>query len=152
MNQTVDFSFVAMEYWGLILNRTYTVFVTHDFICGAKVRGVLAAADSRSGTVPIQGDLHDPESYVKPEWLARYQGIDVTSKEFLAIDKANFQIRRDDIAHVAYHPKKKWGMGPFPHTGRMVLHLRSGKKRELIPLGDQDGYLIRGKLISQSGT
>ena len=34
--------FSAMEYYALILNRTYTVFVTDRMLCGAKVRGLVS--------------------------------------------------------------------------------------------------------------
>ena len=36
-------SFVALEYYALVLNRTFKVFVTDQLLCGAIARGWLAA-------------------------------------------------------------------------------------------------------------
>lgn len=146
MSQHVRFSFVAMEYWLLILNRTYKVFVTQEFVCGAKVRGAVPATWSRTGEVPIDGDLQSPECYIQAERLRKYDGVDVESRRFSSMSRANFQIHRDDLKRVRFNPKKKWGMGPYPHAGRIELHLRTGTVRELILLGDQDGRLIARRI------
>ena len=133
-------SFVALEYYALILNRTYKVFVADGLICGAIVRGWLAA--------PILpgAQWYDPDSYPRERILRRYNGVDVTAPEFQRRNLWNFQIDKQDLADVEFDPAPKWGMGSVPYSGRIHLYLRTGGSRELILLGAQDGPGIRDRL------
>ena len=45
-----------------------------------------------------------------------------------------------------YLPGRKWGMGNVPHSGRLVIRLRSVQERELILLGQQDGEALKHRL------
>ncbi len=134
--------FAAMQYYALILNRTYKVFIAPSMLAGAKVLG-LVAADPDGAT---DETMQNSESWIATKAAARYDGIDVTSEAFLALNAANFQIAWRDIARIAFNPRPKWGMGNVPHSGRIVLHLRAGGSRELILLGTQDGEALRATL------
>ena len=133
-------SFIALTYYGLILNRTYRVIVTDRHVCGGRVRGLLSAPAN-------VGPQHaDPEFYVQPKLAGRYVGVDPESDAFLAIDRANFRIPREQIARVERITRRKWGLGGIPSTGRLVLHLRDGSRRELILIGHQDAEAIERSL------
>jgi hypothetical protein len=129
--------FAAMEYYALILNRTYKVFLTDQMLVGAKVRGLVISPP----VVPPQ--MFDQEFWVRTQAAQRYGSVDVISAEFLQIHSANFQIRWNEIAQTEYRSGKKWGMGNVPHSGRLILQLRSGRRRELILLGNQNGNALK---------
>ncbi|HKG95774.1 MAG TPA: hypothetical protein VKA84_27940 [Gemmatimonadaceae bacterium] len=133
-------SFVALEYYTLVLNRTYKIFVTDQLLCGAIVRGWLAA--------PIfpGGEWYDPEFYARERLLRRYEGVDVSAEAFLAPNLWNFQLPRAALADVEFDARPKWGMGTVPYSGRIRLHFHGGGSRELILLGLQDGPGIRDRL------
>jgi tetratricopeptide (TPR) repeat protein len=132
--------FAAMEYYALILNRTYKVFVTDRMLCGAYVRGLV----SRPIGDPAQ--MFEQAFWVQTRSAQVYDNIDVTSPQFLAQSSANFQIEWSEIAAIEYRPGQKWGMGNLPHSGRIVLALKSGKSRELILLGYQEGEALARRL------
>ena len=71
-----EWSFVALEYHELILNRTYKIFVGDDVVAGAIVRGWLP-----SSPTPTEVWL-DPEFYPRERILRRYEGLDIRSDEF----------------------------------------------------------------------
>ncbi|HXE57415.1 MAG TPA: M48 family metallopeptidase [Gemmatimonadales bacterium] len=134
-------SFVALEFHRLVLNRTYRVIVTDRMICGARVRGIMSSPFSPPGEAWL-----DPDFYPNPKLERRYVGVDPESPEFLAIDPANFQYERSAVASVEFTDRPKWGMGNVPYSGRIILRLHDGARRELILLGRQPGEAIRNGL------
>ena len=42
--------------------------------------------------------------------------------------------------------KPKWGMGGVPYSGRVLLHLRNGRTRDLVLPGEQDARAIVERL------
>ncbi len=135
-----EWSFVALEYYALILNRTYKIFVGDNILAGAIVRGWLP-----SPPVPTDAWL-DPEFYPRERILRRYEGLDIRSDAFARRNYWNFQLPRSAIADVEFTRRPKWGMGAVPYSGRIILHLRHGGSQELILLGHQDGPAIRDRL------
>jgi len=130
--------FIALTYYGLVLNRTYRVIVTERTIAGARVRGLLSA--------PLAvGERHyDPEFYVAAKLDRRYANVDPESSAFLALDRANFQIARESIERIELIERPKWGLGGIPSPGRIVVH-HAGGRRELILVGRQDAEaIVRG--------
>ena len=128
-----------MQYYWLMLNRTFEVFVTRSMICGARVRGAIASPE---GTEPQQ---HDPQQYVNARLRRRYDSVNLEAPAFLALDRANFQLTRSNISSIKFFPRK-WGMGAVPYSGRLVLTDLSGSKCELILLGTQDAGFIAARL------
>jgi len=135
-----QWSFVALEYYALMLNRTYKIFVSEDVVAGAIVRGWLPSP-------PIPSDAWlDPDFYPRERLLRRYEGVDIRSDEFAGRNYWNFQVPRTAIADVDFVSWPKWGMGLVPYSGRINLYFREGGSRELILLGQQDGPAIRDRL------
>jgi hypothetical protein len=132
--------FAAMEYYALILNRTYKVFVTDRMLCGAKVGGLL----SSPRVVPQQ--MFDQEFWVRTQAARIYDSLDVTSEKLLQADSANFQIGWNQIVRIEYRSGKKWGMGNVPYSGRLILQLQTGGSRELILVDKQDGDALKRTL------
>jgi hypothetical protein len=59
--------FVAMQYYGLNLNRTFLVIMLSDLLIGIKVNGLVSVesggsmiAKELSATMTINGDLQNP--------------------------------------------------------------------------------------------
>lgn len=110
--------FVAMEYKGKS-NCIYKVYVTDSLIFGAKVNGYITVQPNfgMGSSIPKE-KMHDPESYV-----------------------ARSMDKYDDLLS-DHDPTKKWGMGYYPHTGKIEIEAiktpmnRKGNK-ELILVGDQ---------------
>jgi heat shock protein HtpX len=136
-------SFVAMEYHGLVLNRIFRIFVTEHSLAGARVRGLMS-----SPLLPPGDAWLDPDFYPNPSLEERYRGLDPESAEFLAADRANFRYDRSAIESVEFVARPKWGMGNVPSSGRIFLRVAGGGRRELLLLGRQPGPEIRDALAS----
>jgi len=134
--------FVAMQYYALILNRTYKVFITDTMLCGAHVRGLVMSPPA------VSSDQLDRDYWANTLLGTLYELLDVTSPKFLSQDWANFQIRWSEIARIDFDASKKWGMGNVPYSGRIFIRLKSGRSKELILLGQQAGPQLRDALES----
>lgn len=130
--------FVGMEYYALILNRTYVVFAAPDGLYGWKAEGPVSAVRPQFFE-PYQRMLEDPE-------LMRDRG----AVEDLAKLKGGFSIAGSDISYVEASDKSKWGMGGIPHSGRIRIGLTSGKWREFILLGSVSPEVIRDTVLASS--
>lgn len=153
---TVDNHFVAMEYYGLILNRTFLVVLTKEHLVGIKVNGLVAArypdaglANAVVNPLVIDGDLDNPRSYMKQEQLEKLQDCELDDGSVLKLRRSNFMYRRSDIVSATHNPAKKAGMGYYPHDGRVIIRLANGRKRELIVLGNQSGGMIAALISAQ---
>lgn len=128
--------FVAMEYYAVVLNRTFVVFVARDGLYGWKATGPVPAG------VPNYFKSY-AEMLNDPKMMH-----DVSAVKKLATLKGGFFIQRSEILSVEFNPKKKSGMGGIPHSGRILVGLTSGKSREFILLGNVDGEQIRRLILS----
>jgi hypothetical protein len=139
-----NWSFVAMEYYGLIFNRTYLISIKEGCIEGKVCRGLTAAhvtvgdplTKYVTGKLAVSGDLQDSRSY-----------IDQTKVK--QTNSANFSIPLSAIKSVEFNPNRKWGMGGYPHNGRVFIEAFR-KRREFIVLGCQNGKEIAERLRSAS--
>ncbi|HSY35455.1 MAG TPA: hypothetical protein VK814_06875 [Acidobacteriaceae bacterium] len=130
--------FVGMEYYGLILNRTYLVFAAPGGLYGWKVEGPVSNARPLFYE-PYQKMLDDPE-------LIRGRG----AVEDLAKLKGGFFIPDLEIASVIASDKSKWGMGGIPHSGRIRVNLTNGKWREFILLGSVNPDAIQESIVASA--
>ena len=142
--QPYAWSFVAMEYYALALNRCFVVSVDGDALRGVQCRGLTGTARGHDALArlinrrfALHGDPHDPSSYIDPRLRTRPR-------------RADFSIALHDIREVRHDPRPKWGMGDTPHDGR--IHLRTGAgTREFIVLGRQSGHAICAHLRAAAG-
>jgi hypothetical protein len=144
--------FVAMEYYGLILNRTFLILLVENNFIGMVANGLVGTknhADPLTALVTdliaVSGDISDPYSYVKNSYLMQMKGVNLLTDDLTKIRRANFRYSFDEIADVTYDARKKWGMGYYPHDGRIYLTL-GDKKREFIILGNQSGQSIVNRI------
>ncbi len=142
---------MAMEYHLLMLNRTFLVLLLEDCILGIKANGLVSietGTDSFSRQVTkslaIHGDLQNPYSYIKRKHILKSENEDILGSDILSANKSNFKISYKDIESVRYDTTKKWGMGYYPHDGKVYITIKYNKKRELIILGNQSGEMISG--------
>jgi hypothetical protein len=147
---TSDNHFVAMEYYWLILNRTFLILITDNELIGIKVHGPIGV-ESRDTLVKllplaVDGDLQNPYSYISAKYVETIKEVDLKSNDFLKANGSNFRINRSDIVDSSYDKSKKWGMGYYPHDGKVYVRMRDGKKREFIILGSQSGQKIKNRL------
>jgi hypothetical protein len=136
MTKTNVSGFVAMEYYALVLNRTFVVFVAPDGLYGWKAAGPVAAGAALY-FMPYAKMLDDPNLMSDIEGIRK-----------LANQKGGFFIARPEIRSVDNIRQQKWGMGGIPHTGRLLVRLVSGGKREFILLGKVDSERIRQSILS----
>lgn len=151
--------FIAMEYHTLILNRTYLVIITKDFLLGLKVNDMVSVEGGHNPLtiaatkmLAIPGDLNNPFSYVKNKYLQPLLAEEINLDFILQKDKANFKIYKRDIIDVTYDNRKKWGMGYYPHDGKVYVKTADNKKREFIILGNQSGKAIADWILESAWT
>ena len=147
---TSDNHFVVMEYYWLILNRTFLILITDNELIGIKVHGPVGVetSDALANLLPltIDGDLQNPYSYISTKYIDRIKDFDLKSNDFLRANSSNFRIAKSDIVEIAYDKSKKWGMGYYPHDGKVYIRTKNDQKREFIILGSQSGQEIRNRL------
>jgi len=141
--------FVAMEYYFLILNRTFLIIKTKDFLIGIQGNGLVSVEGVKdtltrqiTSNLAIKGDLTNPYSYLKNKHLEKIADLDLIDGSILEVNKTNFLIKTSDIKSATYNPAKKFGMGPYPHDGRVTIETYDNNKREFIILGNQSGESI----------
>lgn len=127
--------FVAMEYYYGILNRTFVVFISFQFLYGWRACGAVTNGN-RTYYEPLLEMLRDPD-------IAR----DRTAIEKLAKLRGGFCYASSAIAGVAVDGRQKWGMGGIAHSGRINIRLISGRRREFILLGDQIPEEVRDCIV-----
>ena len=128
--------FIAMEYYGLILNRTFLVLIAEDFLIGIKVRGVTSAESGEGLTrtitrlLAVQDNLDDPYSYIKTKYLNRLKNCDFFGADLFVNNRANFRIKRTEIVKSYHDPKKKWGMSYYPHMMAKCIYAQQADTKE----------------------
>jgi hypothetical protein len=150
-----DNHFVAMEYYMLILNRTYLVLITNDYLIGLKANGIVSVSGGEdlitkkiTNYLSIDGDLTDPYSYLKEKYIKRIENADFNDRNIIGDNKSSFIIEKKQIKKVYYDHRKKWGMGNYPHDGKVYVETNDNKKREFIILGNQSGKRITNSIIN----
>jgi len=125
-----------MEYYFLILNRSFLVFTYPEGLYSWKFRGLVSSLTPLFFK-PFEDILSDPE-------------LIPGSNEFKEMmeESGSFWIPRNEIATAEFVPALKWGMGPVPHSGKLYVRTTSGKSREFILLGSQDGGAVCAAVLS----
>lgn len=133
------FGFVAMEYYWLVMNRTYVIFIAPEGLYGWLAQGSVAASN-HTYFEPYRRMLLD-------ERLMRNH----TAIQKLSSLPGGFFFARSEIASIADDDRKKWGAGGLPHTGTIRVRLVSGMSREFIVLGNMHTGRITHKIGSIVG-
>ena len=141
--------FVAMEYYNLFLNRTFLVLITKKYLIGIKANGMISVegggnilTEKITSFWAVRGNLQNPYSYLKESFFQKIENTDLLSADFLSENKSNFIIERSNILTVYHDSKKKWGMGYYPHDGKIYVKTIDNREREFILLGSQSGERI----------
>jgi hypothetical protein len=127
--------FVAMEFYALILNRTFVVFIAPEGLYGWKALGAVTASNS-TYFQPYLEMLEDPDLTRDREAIRRLSEL-----------KGGFFIPRSEIVAVDLIYKRKWGMGAIPHSGRIRIRISSGKSREFVLLGSVSLESTRERIL-----
>lgn len=153
---TNDNHFVAMEYYYLILNRTFLVIKTKGFLIGIQGNGLVSVEGGNdfltqliTYSIAIKGDLTNPRSYLKEKYLKKAANLNLIDGSIIEANKTNFLIKLSDIKSAIYNPSKKFGMGYYPHDGRVIMETFDNKKREFIILGNQSGESIANLITTK---
>jgi hypothetical protein len=144
----MNWSFFAMEYYLGILNRTYQIFVTPTMITGGFVNSMIASPPG------LLDYWFVPSRYARKNLIEIYEEISPYSEDFKSKSPFfNFQYQKAEIQKAWYVPTLKWGMGTVAHSGKLYIKLASGRKREFILLGLQQGKeILQNLLPSHSST
>jgi hypothetical protein len=130
--------FVAMEYFALILNRSFLVFITDEGLRCWKFHGLVSSLEPLFFQ-PVEALLDDPDMTPGSEPF-----------EELMCGRHSFSIQYSEIGSVEFVDRQKWGMGPVPHTGRLRIRFRGLRPhREFILLGNAHGKLLRDMIASR---
>ena len=148
--------FVAMEYYFLILNRTFLVVKTKGYLVGIQGNGLISVeggnnfiAREIASTMAVKGNLTNPYSYLKNSYLEKIENVDLLDGSILGVNKNNFLLKISDVKSVQHNPSKKWGMGPYPHDGRVTIETLKNEKKEFIILGNQSGQNIANWILAK---
>ena len=150
---THDNHFIVMEYYFLILNRTFLVIKSDDYLIGIQSNGMVSVEGGEdvlthfmTAKMAIKNDLENPTSYLKSKYLDKIDNLDLLDGSIINANKTNFILKISDIKSATYNPSKKFGMGYYPHDGRVTIRTIQNKKREFIILGNQSGQHIANLL------
>lgn len=130
------FGFVAMEgapftSW----HRTFIIFVTREALYAWRAQGSFGSV--APSVFASYAELLKEEAFTRD--LAKIKG--------LATLPGGFVLSRSRLKSVEFTPKRKWGMGPVRHSGRIFITSESGHRREFILLGEVDGLAIQQKIL-----
>jgi hypothetical protein len=146
--------FIAMEYYMLLLNRTYLILITPDKIIGILGNGLISletSGDPLSNKIAskfaVRGDLRNPHAYLKEKYIREVENVNLSDQSILRKHRANFIIQKSDIIDSWHDPTKKWGMGYYPHDGKVYIKKRKSRTREFIILGSQSGEDIAHQVL-----
>jgi len=128
--------FIAMEYYALLLNRTIFVFFQPDGLYGWTAKGLVSSLRPRYFQ-NYADRIKDPTVINDPEVIQR----------LARLMRGGFFIPRAEIVTAEIIAGRKWGMGAIPHSGRILLRLADGQRREFILLGDVDAAEIRRRIL-----
>lgn len=139
---------MAVEYYALMLNRTLIVLLTPTHLLGVKVNGMLSVEGGKdpitraiTRAMAVQ-DVNNPYAYGRGKYLNEVAELDLASEEIIQKSSGNFRLAYADITNVQHDPRKKWGMGPYPHDGKVYVTTKAGQKKELILVGQQNGAAV----------
>jgi hypothetical protein len=118
------YGFVAMEFYWLILNRTFLVIAGPDGPYGYKVQGPVTNANRRYFET-YQEMLQDQDFMRDLPCIRR-----------LAALPGGFFYPAAQIASVVSDDRSQWVMGGIPCMGHVIVRLASGIMRKLIVLGE----------------
>lgn len=148
--------FVAMEYYMLLLNRTYLILLLNDKLIGLLGNGIISVeakgdilTKKIANSLSVKGDLRNPHSYLKEKYIRNIENVNLLDGSILRKSTANFIIERKNITDAWYDPSKKWGMGYYPHDGKVYIKTKPSKTREFIILGSQSGEKIASRILQK---
>lgn len=132
--------FVAMEFFWIILNRTFVVFAAREGLYGWKAAGPVTNSN-RKYFEPLQEMLEDKEFMRDLPLIQKLAGL-----------ADGFFVQQSEIASVTSDDDSQWGMGGIAHSGHVRVRLNSGKSRKFILLGEAIPEQVRDRIISALGT
>lgn len=155
-NLTEGNHFVAMEYYWLVMNRTFLIILTKEKIIGIQGNSAISVEGGKdiltkqiTKSMAVRGDLTNPYSYLKNKYLNQIEYDDLLDGSILNKNKTNFIIDKRDVKNAYYDSSKKFGMGYYPHDGKVYIETYDNKKREFIILGNQSGQEIVNWILTK---
>lgn len=135
MVENFEVRFLAMEYYLGVLNRTFEISIDGSGLHGAIVNYLMSTNNPRIFKARHTGNAYD---LLSTSVIARARRHPAGSEPFLKLSRFNFSFGKGAISKISYNPKRKWGMGTVPHSGRLFVTTSDGLQRELIVLGKPD--------------
>ena len=87
----------------------------------------------------------------RAEREAHYDSLDPGSEAFVAADRRNFILTRDDTEEASVSRKRSLWTGGMPNRGSVRFTLRSGGRRRFIVVNDQDIGQVERALVGLLG-
>ena len=125
---------LALEYYASVLNRRTIAAIAGNhlvlFVAGPAVMAI------RHNACRI-----DPRWWLSPEGTRSYAGMSADSDALLRVHRRNRRIPLTSRIELRLDPRRKWGMGSVPHSGRLSI-TTDEETRELILLGKYDAEQV----------
>lgn len=116
--------------------RIFKVYVGDRLLCGAVVRWPVVVP-----WWPRAADWHDPQRWVNPNRMVRYDGVNVTSPYFLRRARGNFHLSRNRLKSADLVPVGG-ALQRISNSGVLRLRFSGGSTHSFVLLGKQDADAI----------
>jgi hypothetical protein len=137
-------SFYLYESNQFTLDCLYLVHIARPNIHFLRVGGQLFGADPGINS-------SDPTTYIYPELLGNYEGVNPGSEVALAKDRRNFRMLTSEIRSVRLRPRRSWRTGKAPNSGWVIIEPVEGRPRKFILLAQQDHDHV-ARILREAGT
>lgn len=131
MQRLPEDAFIVNEAHWFSLDLVLLVRARGGVLSGARVAGQLL-------TGPGARRAKDPIAFADATLLASYLSSDPAEPGFLERDPGNFRVSAAEIRSTRVSGRRAMWTGPIPNSGSVTLSPRSGSRRRLILLGEQD--------------
>lgn len=138
--------FYALEPHGVSRDKFFKIYIRDADLCGVLLGRQVYDEDSVLRQLIAPAQIFGPLMQIWAKRILKkvrarevfYDGLELSGDDFLAHDKANFRLYRQDILSLFADTKKRLWTGRSEISGTLKLKLRSGETREFIVTRGQD--------------
>ncbi|MBW2401229.1 MAG: hypothetical protein JRG80_18555 [Deltaproteobacteria bacterium] len=138
-----DDSFIVNETHSFSPDIVFLISVRSGELTGARIGGQIVVGS-------LGPKSANPASYASADLLSRVLATSRDAAELRKLHKKNFAYSSGELLEARVSTRRALWTGPVPNSGSITLIPRSGRRRRLILLGNQDIRSVRA-LIQSAG-